>query len=114
MRKTVQIGSLAVELLANAGTPLRFKQIFHTDLLKELWNNSENDENINSVEIISQLAYVMNGQALGIIDRLTEDDYAEWLEQFESFDLIMSAKDILQVYQGNLKTDSTSKKKAVR
>ena len=44
MRKDITIGSKTVAFLANAATPIRFKQLFKKDLLRILIKNSDFDD----------------------------------------------------------------------
>ena len=44
MRKNIIIGSKTVPMLANAATPIRFKQLFKKDLLRILIKNSDFDD----------------------------------------------------------------------
>lgn len=61
MYKTVVVDGKEMEIVANAATPFRFKQVFHKDLLSIL-GNEEKAEN-EGVEAITELTYIMAKQA---------------------------------------------------
>jgi hypothetical protein len=106
--------SMDVPFLANAATPFRFKAIFGKDLLV-LFQTCSND-GVYDIDFVSQLAYTMAMQAeaknngrdmttLGMVDMIA------WLEQFDGFEMLNKAKDIIEVYLGNSNTSSKEKKK---
>lgn len=103
-----------VPFFANAATPFRFKAIFGKDLLV-LFQTCSND-GVYDIDFVSQLAYTMAMQAeaknngrdmttLGTVDMIA------WLEQFDGFEMLNKAKDIIEVYLGNSNTSSKEKKK---
>lgn len=110
MYKLITLGGHDVEMVANAATPYRYKQIFHEDLLQFLTGKKSEEEQSLALQ---QLAYVMamQGQKADF-DKLNFDTYMEWVEQFDAMDLINKAKagEIMAVYAGNQKTNSVAKK----
>jgi hypothetical protein len=44
------------------------------------------------------------------LDKLNQDKYLDWLEQYDGMAIENASEDILGVYLGNVKTDSESKK----
>ncbi len=44
--------------------------------------------------------------------QLTDDDYMEWLDQFDSLEMMQAAKDIVNVYIGGKVSESELKKRA--
>lgn len=106
-------------MLANAATPLRYKHIFEEDLLTLFANAKQTDADGNerySIDFLGELAFVMAMQAASLTDknvkmeRLNQEQYINWLEQFDSMAIENASEDILNVYLGNTKTDSESKK----
>ncbi len=101
-----------IEILANAATPYRFKQIFGLDLMKIIGKSSEEDNGMGVVEIVPQLAYVMNQQAKKAdLMKLNMETFLTWSESFESGDFIENAEKIIDTYIGTTITTSVSKKK---
>ena len=117
MRKTILIGKdkdRELELLANAATPIRFRDLFHADLLT-LLHNAERDDGYDltvASEVAPELAYVMARAADGTdMTQLSVKDYMAWLEQFEPMDFINGVEAIFNVYFGDMETEVDPKKK---
>lgn len=97
MFKTVMIEGKELELLANAATPFRFKQVFHKDLFAVFTNAEKAEE--EGFEAVTELAYIMARQAeKADMNKLNEDDFMSWLEGFGSMAFAEAAEDILNVY----------------
>ena len=114
MFREITIGSVKVPMLANAATPLRYKQHFHKDILKEM--QGAQMDSVKVTDSLPELAYIMACQAKakeGKIDinLLKETDYLDWLEQFDPMDIPMAADDIVSLYFGNAITEAEAKKK---
>ena len=110
MYKEVKIGEKAVPLKATASTLIRYRQIFGRDLLKTIGT----DENEVDANIIQELAYVMAMAADGAdMMKLNENTFIDWLDEFESFDIINpdTATEIIDVWNASKLTASESKKK---
>lgn len=88
MKKSIFIGETQTAFVSNAATALRYKQIFKRDLLKDLGrlDGKEDIERLDAIEYITKLAYVMNMQAQNRIKEASEDNYVDWLENFEEQD----------------------------
>lgn len=111
MYREIMIGEKSIPMKANAATPIRFRQVFHKDILKELTEAEKNTA--LAMDSISQLAFIMAMSGNGSdMSKLNEDTYIAWLEQFETFDLINASEAIVDVYLGNTPTTSDAKKKA--
>lgn len=115
MYAKVTIGSKEVEMAASAATPFFYSSIFKgKDLMKEqapLFSGKV--EPAESFGLIYELAFVMAMSAekkLSEMRKLTEDNFAEWLEQFDMGEMLEAANEILAVYIGNSKMLSASKK----
>ena len=108
MTKEVLIGDTAVKMTGNAATALRFRQVFGSDILK-LFNEQGANLDIN---VILELGFVMRLQALGSdFVGVGEVDFIQWLEQFETMDVFMAAKDIVDIWIDTNKTATKPKKK---
>lgn len=111
----VLIGGKSVRMHANAATPLRYKMIFGKDIIVEInrMNKGLIDEG-ELIELTGQIAFVMNMQAEKTRDQLskiTKNEYLDWLENFDGAMVFAnSAEAIMNVYLGNEKGDSSSKK----
>lgn len=100
-------GKRTVPMLANAATPIRFKQLFHTDVLSGIMTNDGDFD----VDVVSKLAYVMAKQAAKAdMNTLSFDQYVEWLEDFDSTAFIDNAEAVFEVYYNSKKNSSKSKK----
>lgn len=89
MYKVIVLNDKKMELMSNAATPIRYKQIFRKDLLTEFTrlDGKSDDEKLQAIDTIQQLAFVMNKQATASreeINRLNYDSFVEWLEDFEA------------------------------
>lgn len=97
MFKTVNIEGKEIELLANAATPFRFKQVFKTDLFS-IFTNAEKAET-EGFEAVTELAYIMARQAeKADMNKLNQEDFMSWLEGFGSMAFAEAAEEILNVY----------------
>lgn len=96
-----------VPMLANAATPIRYKMMFGKDLMNAtIFSGGDLD-----LEIISRLAYILSKQAAKVdMSRLSDDDYIDWLEDFDSMAFVDSAQDIFSVYIGSRNNTSKAKK----
>lgn len=110
MYSVVKIGGHDVPMEANASTPIRYKQLFHRNLLPVFRGTVEED---TVEEMLPELAFIMAMSAAGEdMNKLSYDRYIAWLEQFGALDFfdeeVVTA--IRDVYIGNLMTDSEVKK----
>lgn len=113
MYGTVTIGGKGVEMVANAASPYRFKQIFREDFLKRAIETNGNEA--ESVDLFVRMGFIMAKQAeKADFGKLNEDSFFLWLEDFEPSDVQMAAGEIANIYAGNAETSSTPKKKADR
>lgn len=100
--------NVTVPMLANGATPIRYRAVFHADILTGiLANDGEID-----YEVVSKLAYLMAMQANKQVDMstVTYDGYVNWVEGFDSMAFINDSQDILDVYISSKKGASTTKK----
>lgn len=107
MRKTVKLGSMDTELVANAASPYLYKLIFHEDFLKKL------QEQEPDLDIIQKMTFVMVKQAeltsMTALCELSKDDYFEWLVQFEPMDIFTASDEVMSLYMGQTKGTSVPK-----
>lgn len=114
MFREIKIGGIEVPMVANAATPLRYKQYFHKDILKEM-QGAESDSG-KVTDSLPELAFIMAMQAKAKegkadMNLLKETDFINWLEQFDPMDIPMAADDIVSLYFGNAITEVETKKK---
>lgn len=115
--KTVDGGYRTVLLRAHAGIPIRYRNIFHTDLMTgitKFFNNS-NELDMGSIgevsDMIPQLTYVMAMAAeRRDMGTLTFDTYLTWLEEFSSNAFTEKSNEIISVYFGSTENQSKAKK----
>lgn len=106
MYKKLEIDGKEIELVANAATPFRFKQIFKKDLLSILGN--EDKAQNEGVEAVTELAFVMAKQAeKADMNKLNYDMFIDWLEDFGPMAFVDSAENILAVYMESTASTST-------
>ena len=110
MFKEVEVGGKKIPMRATGRTPLYYKQVFHDDLLANIVSDGKSVTLIEAA--LNPLAYIMAMDGSGAdMSKINEDTYAEWLEEFEPFDLPIAGEEIFKVYLSNLDTESTAKKK---
>ena len=98
---------MTVPMLANAATPIRFKSLFHSDLLSGILTTDGSFD----VDVVSKLAFIMAKQAAKAdMNSLSMDHYIEWLEGFDSMAFYTNAQAIFDVYSGSKKNSSKAKK----
>lgn len=106
MFKRLTIDGNEMEFAANAATPFRFKQVFHKDLFSILGNEQKAES--EGVEAVTQLAYIMAKQAeKADMNKLNEDEFMTWLENFSGMAFVSAAEDILNIYMDSTVGTST-------
>ena len=103
----IKIDGNDMEFAANAATPIRFKQVFHGDLMRI----AQDTEHADYYEMVTQLAYILNrqGEQKGFSDASVED-YCEWLEGFSPMAFVEVADEIVSVWTDSQKGTSKAKK----
>ena len=113
MEKVIKIGTHDVSLLANAATPIRFRNIFGKDLLT-LISEGTKPEGVDmkvASEVAPELAFIMAKSAeKADMTKLNSDKMLEWLEHFEPMDIINATEAIFSVYFGDTETEVEAKK----
>lgn len=103
MRKEINIGDIKVTFESSASTPLRYRRMFGSDLIRDM----ENVQKTNDTEPILKLAFIMAKQA----DSTISDDIVEWLDQFDMIPFFESLPQLVALYTESNRTLETSKKK---
>lgn len=102
------------EFVANGMTQYRYRQLTKHDLTKDmssLINGSEIGDDADFT-IVDKLAYIMNMSAVKAdMNKLNEESFFGWIEQFDSSNSIKIAADMINLYYGNKESTSESKKK---
>lgn len=110
MYKEIKVGDKQVPMLANAATPIRYKQVFGKNLLKYFMGTAQNEE---AAEMTGELAYILAKAGEGAdMNKLGIDDYIEWLEQFDAAAFIDPevVGPIMDLYYGNVASSANAKK----
>lgn len=115
MYREIKIGDKEVPMLALASVDVYYKRIFREDPLS-IMTRKDTDDGTKS-RIAFNMGFVM-AKFAELHDRkkmlqLTEDNYLEWLEQFDYGDYIAASADILALYYSQ-KAGSITEKNAVR
>lgn len=110
MYKVIDVGGKDVPMLANAATPIRYRQLFHRNVMTFFSGKGEEED---AVDFVGELAYIMASSAAGKdMNTLSYDGYIEWLEQFEALAFADSAtvEAIVNLYRANDDTQADVKK----
>ena len=115
LTKEITIDKATFKVSVSASTPIKFGQVFHTDLVDFFARLlAGKAESMETNDIIPKLAYIMSSQAEGKkASDLTEEDFYEWLDRFSplAFSMTKTQVDILNFYLDDTKTLVESKKK---
>lgn len=109
-------GEKTFRFLATGSTAIRYRQIFHHDLMVAL-NKLQQLETSDEVDtgVVDRLAYIMNMQAeKQDMSALNNDLFIDWADQFDGMELFKNMDKIVGLYLGNKFTGSTPKKAAAR
>lgn len=96
-----------VPMLANAATPIRYKQLFNADILTGIVAA----DGTFDIDVVGQLAYIMAMSAAKIdMTTLSKEKYIDWLEGFDSATFIENAQAVFNVYIRSKENSSKAKK----
>ena len=113
MYNLVKIGDKAVPMMAMASTDLYYKNIFHEDAIK-LQTAKELDEG-DLINFIMRVGFVMAKFAelhdRKEMNKLNEDSFLDWLDQFERSAYLNALGDVRMTYEGQSLTEADAKKK---
>lgn len=110
MYGTINLNGIDMELVANAATPYRMKQIFNIDIMKEFMN-AEKDNYANVISALPQLVYIMNCQAVKAdMNKLNQETFLTWCENLDAMAIESKSEEIIAIYLGNQNSTSRAKK----
>lgn len=116
MKKDIKIGDKTLTMEATAGTPRRYRMMFHRDLMADMQRlgkqynknkKSESEFDTLDLTIFENVAFVMAKQAGSIKDSSIET----WLDSFNMFDIYEVLPQILELWGLETATMVDSKKK---
>ena len=114
MKGTVKIGDREIPMVANGATNIYYKQLTHQDLLAYFTKQStKKAEAADGIDTLMPLAFVMAMQAEGN-KTFSQDDYIQWLSQFEPLEVEMALDAVMDIYTQNRVSTSTPKKNTAR
>ena len=112
MFDVVKIGDQEVPMLAMASVDVFFRNIFHEDPIALQARGLDEGA---AIVLYERMGFIMAKYAelkkSSEMRKLNEDAYLEWLSQFSRGDYIAALPDIMDVYNGQQATSSSSKKK---
>lgn len=115
MEKVLTIGNKQVKFKSTAGTMMRYRNYFHRDFIKDLVRLQEKfkerkktgeDFELIDLEIFERISWCMVKTADSEIP-----DIEHWLDEFDSFDIMMILPEILDLLINNMATLNVTKKK---
>ena len=111
MKKIIEINGKPVEFEASAMTDHMADHIFGINTGYAIQHAQDNQERLP--ELIRMIAFVMCKRAeLGgwrKVEELTKEDYYDWLDTFDSYELELNGKEIFDLYLSNKKTSVSPK-----
>lgn len=111
MYNLVKIGEKTVPMLAMASVDVYYRNIFHEDPVKR---ESELPGAAEAVEFYSRMAFVMAKfaelKSRDGMKTLTEDDFVDWLDQYDRMDMANALVDVQKTYNGQSVTHADAKK----
>ena len=112
MFNTVRIGEKDVPMMAMASVDVYYRNIFHEDPIKLQTKDPDEGDLINFVMkmgfVMAKFAEVKDRKEM---NKLTEDNFLDWLDQFDRADYLQALGDIRMTYEGQTVTASDAKKK---
>jgi hypothetical protein len=112
MYNVIKIGEADVPMLAMASVDLYYRNIFHEDAIK-LQASNELDEG-DLINFVMRMGFVMAKFAelkdRKEMNKLNEDCFLDWLDQFDRTDYLNALANIRLTYEGQAVTTSDAKK----
>lgn len=114
MEKTLNIDGKDVRFKSTAGTLMRYRMNFGRDLIKDIAKlekryksveNGEDEFEIYDLEMFEKIAWAMAKTADNNIK-----DIEKWLDDFESFSIMVILPEIMDLLIANMKQEQESKK----
>lgn len=121
MERTLTIDGRPVVFRATAAVPRLYRMEYGRDIMQDMKaiqddivKASRGEKNIpaKTLEVFENIAYLMAKHARP--DQVTAASAEEWLDGFDTFSIYQVFPAIIQLWQFNLKTTSTPKKKRGR
>ena len=111
MYNEIRIGEKVVPMLSMASTDLYYRNIFHEDAIKLQTGNPDEGD---LIVFVMRMGFVMAKFAelkdRKEMNKLNEDSFLDWLDQFERTDYLNALVDIRLTYEGQSVTQSDGKK----
>ena len=111
MRKEIVISGKTMVFEATAMTDHMADHIFNINVSYAIQHADGNEDKLP--DLIRKLAFVMNKRAvLGgwrKVESLTEEDFFDWLDEFDSYELEKHAQEIAGLYAQNKQTSVSPK-----
>ena len=99
--KIIKINDKEIKFKATAGTPRLYRNMFGTDMMVDMQKLQMQGEEIKSLEIMENLAYIMAKHG----DPTITNDTVEWLDQFETMEVYEMLPSIVELWKINMKND---------
>ena len=118
MEKTLNIDGKEVRFKSTAGTLMRYRMNFGRDLIKDIAKlekryksveNGEDEFEIYDLEMFEKIAWAMAKTANNDIS-----DIENWLDEFESFSIMVILPEIMDLLIANMKQEQESKKNLMK
>lgn len=110
MERTINISGVDVEFKSSGALIRLYRTMVGRDLLVDMQalekNDPQNPLNSDVIEILENVAYVMNRHANPKEKRTIE----KWLEQFSTFGLAQALPEIIALWTNEISTQSDAKK----
>lgn len=98
--KKIQVGEKEINFCASASVNVCYLNVFHQDFIKMI----STDEGM-AASAVMQMAFIMAKFAelndRKKVNRLTEDDYCDWLDQFTTGDLVEALPEVQTFYMAS-------------
>lgn len=111
MRGQIEIGDKMMDFEASAMTDHMVDHIFGINLGYAIQHVDGNEDKLP--DLIRKIAFVMNKRAIlggwRKVESLTQDDFYDWLDGIESYELEIKGAEILALYAQNKKTSVSPK-----
>jgi len=102
--KSIKIGDKDILFTCSAGTLVRYRNDFDSDLMADMQKLVGNNPDL---DILSKLAYTMAKQA----SNEEFPEYIDWLDQFDMVEFMTALTEITSMWGQNNKKNSVAKKK---
>ncbi len=118
MEKTLNIDGKDVKFKSTAGTLMRYRMNFGRDLIKDIAKlekryksveSGEDEFEIYDLEMFEKIAWSMAKTADNNIK-----DIENWLDEFESFSIMVILPEIMDLLIANMKQEQESKKNLMK